>query len=126
MAPELNPKTVDGFILTRQWRESRAGLELVYWFSTEHGVCRLRLVGEEAVCFIPKSQADAIIKLLRPISGWRIQQSNLKNFNHQAVAVLYFQYKHDWHIDFFVLFLSDSHKTISQGCTRYVPLLFRP
>lgn len=85
--------TFPGLILTRQWIESDQGLELIYWFATEQGPCRLRVPRQEAVCFYPTVQHTELCtqlrKLLRP-NQWRTNNTKLKNFAGQAVSALYF------------------------------------
>ncbi len=82
-----------GLLLTRQWNESNRGLELIYWFATERGPCRLRVPNQEAVCFYPSSQHQQLSthlrKLVRP-NQWRSNHTELKNFTHQPVSALYF------------------------------------
>jgi len=82
---------LDGFILTRQWLESKAGLELVFWLATEKGPLRLSVSGQEAVCFFPTSQRDQAEDALARQGHWRINSTQLKNFDHEAVSALYFK-----------------------------------
>jgi DNA polymerase-2 len=84
-------KDLKGFILTRQWLESSSGLELIYWLWTESGPSRLRLKDQEAVMFIDSSSKEHAYKLLRSISGWRLKETALKAFNHNAVSAMYFR-----------------------------------
>lgn len=85
------PQAVEGFILTRQWLETSLGLELVFWFATDHGPFRLRLSGQEAVCFFPLNQTPEVCRALRAMKGWRIKESTLKNFDKKPVSALYFR-----------------------------------
>lgn len=92
MASEVEAsQAVKGFILTRQWVETSAGLELVFWFATEVGPCRLRLPQQEAVCFFPTPQTALVHRLLRPIRGWHTKETKLKNFQNEPVTALYFR-----------------------------------
>ena len=43
---------MDCFLLTRQWRDGRDGLELVFWAASAEGPVRVVVTGEEAVCFV--------------------------------------------------------------------------
>lgn len=81
---------LDGFILTRQWIESRSTLELIFWIATEKGPLRLRVSGQEAVCFFPSSQIDEVEAALAKQEGWRIKPTQLKNFAQEDVSALYF------------------------------------
>ena len=42
---------LDCFLLTRDWRDTPAGLELILWATSERGPVRVRIVGEDAVFF---------------------------------------------------------------------------
>ncbi|MFK7730081.1 MAG: DNA polymerase II [Pseudomonadales bacterium] len=47
---------VSGFLLSRQWRDTRSGIELNYWASTDRGPLLVRLTEQEAVCFCQREQ----------------------------------------------------------------------
>ena len=52
------PETsLDCFLLTRQWRDGPAGLELSFWGRSESGPVRVVVEGESAVAFIPHEAA---------------------------------------------------------------------
>ena len=52
------PETsLDCFLLTRQWRDGPAGLELSFWGRSESGPVRVIVEGESAVAFIPREAA---------------------------------------------------------------------
>ncbi|MCB1860000.1 MAG: DNA polymerase II [Gammaproteobacteria bacterium] len=44
-----------GFLLTRHWRDTAAGIELSYWAWTPSGALRLLFPTEQAVCFVPRN-----------------------------------------------------------------------
>jgi len=46
---------VEGFLLTRQWRESREGIALTFWLWTESGPVRVRVPPEDDVMFVERS-----------------------------------------------------------------------
>jgi DNA polymerase-2 len=50
----LRVKGERAFLLTRQWRDSPEGIELVFWARGESGPLRVRFEGQEAVCFAPR------------------------------------------------------------------------
>ncbi len=50
--------TAEVFLLTREWRDTSRGLELVLWATGEAGPVRAVLRGQKAVCFIPRGQAS--------------------------------------------------------------------
>lgn len=81
----------DGFILTRQWQESSRGIELVFWLCSSLGPVRVTFGEQEAVCFFPSNQEQLVATTLRALSGWRISNTSLKNFQRQNVSALYAQ-----------------------------------
>ena len=50
--------TADAFLLTRDWRDTPHGLELVLWGSGGAGPVRAVLRGQAAVCFVPRAQGS--------------------------------------------------------------------
>ena len=82
--------SLNAFLLTRQWKESNAGLELIFWFASDKGPLRLHLPRQEAVCFFPTSQTDEVRKILNTQKGWRTKSTELMDFNREAVSALYF------------------------------------
>jgi DNA polymerase-2 len=52
---------IEGFVLTRQWRDASDGLELTFWLASDDGPVCVRRTGERDVMFIPReaeAQAD--------------------------------------------------------------------
>lgn len=47
--------SIDGFLLTRQFRDTREGLELGFWAATDGLPLWLRYPQQEAVCFTPRT-----------------------------------------------------------------------
>ncbi|MEX0963195.1 MAG: DNA polymerase II [Pseudohongiellaceae bacterium] len=80
---------LEGFILTRQWVESSSGIDLIFWMASEAGPLRLRISGQEAVCFFPAEQKALVEEILSPMSGWRIAPTQLKNFDGESMSALY-------------------------------------
>lgn len=91
MANSSKPTTVEGFILTRQWRETPQGNELVFWLCSENGALRVVISGQESVCFYPADAEKEVRATLRGLSGWRSGSTELRNFDHQPVSALYFK-----------------------------------
>src|SRR5262245_37436079 len=49
---------MDAFLLTRDWRDTGSGTELVLWArATEGPPLRIRIGGVESVMFVPRGQA---------------------------------------------------------------------
>ena len=78
------------FLLTRQWLETNAGLELVFWFISDTGPLRMHLKQQEAVCFFSSEQIEVVEKILSGQKGWRIAATELTNFASDPISALYF------------------------------------
>lgn len=82
---------VEGFILTRQWRESAAGFDLIFWLATADGARRYLVRDQEAVFFVATENLTTVKELLRNRQGWRSGTTELRNFNSQPVTAIYFR-----------------------------------
>ena len=49
-----------GFLLTRSWRDTPTGIEIVLWAASEDGALRLVIDSQEAVCFVERSARVAL------------------------------------------------------------------
>lgn len=58
----------EAFLLTREWRDTRRGIELVLWAAGKSGPIRTVLRGQEAVCFIPRDRASPPGVRRRPVA----------------------------------------------------------
>ena len=81
---------LSAFLLTRQWKESNTGLELIFWFASSKGPLRLHLPRQEVVCFFPSRQTGEVKKILKGQKTWRINPTELLDFTRQEVSALYF------------------------------------
>ena len=80
---------LDGFLLTRQWRDTANGIELSFWISTAGGPVRLVVENEQAVCFTKHST-----QLTLPNTVKR-KPLPLKNLDGETVDALYFKQQRD-------------------------------
>jgi DNA polymerase-2 len=48
---------VEGFVLTRAWRDTPEGLMLTFWLATDEGPLRATVMGERAVAFVERDVA---------------------------------------------------------------------
>lgn len=48
--------TLDAYLLTRQWRDTRHGLELSFWATSSQGAVKVVIEAQKAVCFIERSE----------------------------------------------------------------------
>lgn len=81
---------LDGFLLTRQWRDTAKGLELSFWLSTAQGPLRLVVEGEHAVCF---ARRDNHTLSLAP--SVQRKPLSLKSLQNEPMDGLYFKHQRD-------------------------------
>ncbi|WP_101758941.1 DNA polymerase II [Oceanicoccus sp. KOV_DT_Chl] len=83
-----------GFILTRQWRDSRnaaaQGVELEYWLSTEYGPIKLLAPPQEVVFFLPVENCAEADQLLQRFHGWSRKAVAMQDFSLRTVEAYYF------------------------------------
>jgi DNA polymerase-2 len=80
----------NAFLLTRQWRDTRDGVALDFWWATDQGPCWTQITGQEIVFFVARAQAQTIARLLQGLRRWRMAEVELKTFDNQPVNALYF------------------------------------
>ncbi|MDR0805674.1 MAG: DNA polymerase II [Enterobacteriaceae bacterium] len=84
------PQTLQqGFILTRHWRDSPAGIEIDYWLATDNGARRIRLPLQQAVAFVPAVNQARVSALLANERGWSLRPLAMQDFHCQPVLGLY-------------------------------------
>ncbi|WP_086112755.1 DNA polymerase II [Xenorhabdus beddingii] len=83
-----------GFILTRHWKETSAGIELVYWLATDKGARRITIPHQKAVAFIPQHDLPKAKRLLVQEKPCELKALSLKDFHRQPVAALYCLHYH--------------------------------
>lgn len=84
--PELGQ---EGFILTRQWRDTAGGTEIDFWLATDDGPRQIRLTAQNSVAFAPADDAPTIGKCLAKIPGAYWRPLPLKSFRQQPVIGIY-------------------------------------
>ena len=82
--------TYKGFILTRNWRDTQAGIELEFWFSTDEGPVCAVIRGERSTFFVSEEQAPRAREILLRQSGVEFQPLALRDFQLQPVLGVYF------------------------------------
>jgi len=80
---------LDGFLLTRQWRDTAKGIELSFWISTSDGPVRLVIENERAVCFTHQATH---LPLPKNVSR---KSLNLKSLDGAPIDALYFKQQRD-------------------------------
>ncbi|AEA62667.1 DNA polymerase II [Burkholderia gladioli] len=78
-----------GFILTRHWRDTAAGVEIEFWLATGQGPRRVCLRPQESVAFLPVEQREAAERLLAGESGVELRPLALHDFRRRPVLGLY-------------------------------------
>ncbi|MGK0169778.1 MAG: DNA polymerase-2 [Gammaproteobacteria bacterium] len=92
-------QTVDGFLLTRDWRDTSAGVALTFWAATDQGPLEIVVPGQEAVCFFERDRRADVERLADALglSRQRWHHRELDLLSPQGVAVngLYFRSQRD-------------------------------
>ncbi|MCM2545323.1 DNA polymerase II [Burkholderia glumae] len=78
-----------GFILTRHWRDTAAGVEIEFWLATGAGARRVRLRPQESVAFVPATQREAAERALAGETGVELRPLALRDFRRRPVVGLY-------------------------------------
>jgi DNA polymerase-2 len=78
-----------GFLLTRHWRDTDAGVEVEFWLATPDCPRRVRLAPQPAVAFIPAEQRATAAQVLERESGAELRELTLCDFRHRPVLGLY-------------------------------------
>ncbi|WP_409311234.1 DNA polymerase II [Pectobacterium sp. B1J-3] len=82
-------QTRQGFLLTRHWRDTPAGIQVEFWLATDDGPMLARLPPQQAVAFIPMSQEALARSLLSQDKHWQLRPLALQDFHHHALLGLY-------------------------------------
>ena len=81
-----------GFLLTRHWQDTDAGVEVDFWLATDAGPRRVRVAPQPAIAFIPQEQREAaefVLRGERIDRGWELRELQLSDFRHRPVLGLY-------------------------------------
>lgn len=78
-----------GFLLTRHWRDTPQGTELIFWLATDSGPVKVSLPPQESVAFIPASRKNDALRTLADERGFRLTPLPLRDFQRQSVLGLY-------------------------------------
>jgi DNA polymerase-2 len=89
MNEAIDPTPRQGFLLTRHWRDTDAGVEVEFWLATGDGPRRVRLAPHPAVAFIPEEQRQTAELILQRERGWELRPLALTDFRHRPVLGLY-------------------------------------
>ncbi|MCA1323837.1 DNA polymerase II [Herbaspirillum seropedicae] len=79
-----------GFLLTRHWRDTPAGVEIELWLATDDGPQRLCLPPQQAVAFVREQDRERTQALLGEAAGFTLRAlEKLKDFSQHPVLGLY-------------------------------------
>ncbi len=78
-----------GYLVTRHWRDTPDGIELVFWACSPEGPLRLSFSGQQAVCFVDRGQSTEGV--LPGNSDFTRRPLALENLQGAPVDGLYFR-----------------------------------
>jgi DNA polymerase-2 len=87
----LTAQTLEGFLLTRNWRDTQDGVELEFWFSTDAGPLCVLVSKQHSVFFLAERELEQARSVLSTGQGLEIKPVELRNFSLEPVVGLYFK-----------------------------------
>ncbi len=82
---------IKAFLLTRQSVDTSTGVQLVFWFQSEAGSLKVVVNGQQAVFFIRQADMPLAAEFLTRFPAAEIKPLELKNFENEAMAGVYFK-----------------------------------
>ncbi|TQV71853.1 DNA polymerase II [Exilibacterium tricleocarpae] len=79
---------MQGFLLTRHWRDSARGIQLELWFASLQGPLRVLIERQESVFFVSRAEAARLPEVLGT-GAWRTAEVALSNYLGEPVLALY-------------------------------------
>ena len=86
----MTAQTCDGFLLTRNWRDTPGGVELEFWFAGAAGPLCVLVRGERSVFFLSRADLESARGVLSGFPGVEVKTLELRDFRMAPVAGLYF------------------------------------
>jgi len=80
---------LNGFLLTRQWRDTPEGISLEFWWATDQGPVCTQVTQQETVFFVKRKDAVKIQTIISTFAGVRMAEVSLKNFRNQSINAVY-------------------------------------
>ncbi|WP_447774349.1 DNA polymerase II [Variovorax boronicumulans] len=80
---------LNGFILTRHWRDAPAGTEIEYWLATEAGPRKVVLTSRSSVAFVAARHRPAVEAHLAAMPGVQLRELELQSFQQEPVLGVY-------------------------------------
>ena len=78
-----------GFILTRHWRDDRAGTQLEFWLATDVGPRKVVLTAQTSVAFVQARYRSAVETQLAFLPGAEVRELALKTFGREPALGVY-------------------------------------
>ena len=82
---------IKAFLLTRQSFDTSTGVQLVFWFQSEAGPLKVIVNGQQLIFFIRQQDMALSKELLIRFPDVEIKPLELKNFENEAMAGVYFK-----------------------------------
>ncbi|WP_423454470.1 DNA polymerase II [Ottowia sp. VDI28] len=89
MSSAFAPTELQGFILTRHWRDLSDGTEIEYWLATDEGPKKVLLTQQISVAFLPACHRAAAQAQLANLPGLEVKELGLKTFGQEPVLGVY-------------------------------------
>jgi DNA polymerase-2 len=80
---------LEGFLLTRHWRDAPTGTEIEYWLATDVGAKKVVLTAQTSVAFVEARHRTAVEAQLSGIAGLQLRELELKSFRQEPVMGVY-------------------------------------
>ena len=80
----------EGFILTRNWRDTESGVELEFWLSGPEGPRQLRIPAQQPLFFVPCQDLPKVQHHLKGQFDFRVRHLDMLDFEQRPVAACYF------------------------------------
>ncbi|KQX93878.1 DNA polymerase II [Variovorax sp. Root473] len=80
---------LQGFILTRHWRDAPSGTEIEYWLATDAGPCKVVLTSHTSVAFVAARHRTAVQAHLAAMPDVQLRELQLQTFQQDAVLGVY-------------------------------------
>ena len=88
---------VKAFLLTRQSFDTSTGVQLVFWFHSVAGPVKVIVNGQQLVFFIRQQDMPLAKELLMRFPGVEIKPLELKNFENETMAGVYFNFQQQFY-----------------------------
>ncbi|MBV8634913.1 MAG: DNA polymerase II [Burkholderiaceae bacterium] len=80
---------MDGFILTRHWRDTKDGTEIEFWLATDDGPRKVLLTDQVSVAFARAEDQRHVELALGKAQDFQIKSLDLKTFRQEPVIGVY-------------------------------------